>query len=66
MSDENVSNRFLVAVHGERVQLLNPPKRPITKKEALNLAAWLVALADPKAGTGEGEFTALLAKVLAT
>lgn len=40
-------NRYMVAVGGDgKVQIMNPPRAPMTKEEALALAAWLVALAD--------------------
>ena len=42
------ANHFIVCVKGEFVCILNPPTMmPMCKAEALNLAAWLVALADP-------------------
>jgi hypothetical protein len=42
-------NRFLVGVKGDHICILNPPTTmPITRLQALNLAAWIVCLADPK------------------
>ena len=45
-------NKFLVSVRPgansehDRIVILNPPAHPITKADALLLAAYLVALAD--------------------
>ena len=53
------ANKFLVGVRGDKVVfsgLLIP--REISKEDALNLAAWIVALADLK-----GEFPKLLEQV---
>jgi hypothetical protein len=49
MSDEIDSSNmlFMVAAHGENIVVMRPPVAPITRDQALNLAAWLVALADP-------------------
>lgn len=41
----DTANRFLVCAQGDTLVLLRSPQR-ISKDEALNLAAWLVALAD--------------------
>ena len=38
-------NIQLVSVQGDRIWILNP-KRDMSRQEALNLAAWLVALAN--------------------
>lgn len=38
------ANKFLVAVRGGRMVILNPPRGPIHESDALNLAAWLVAV----------------------
>jgi hypothetical protein len=43
----DTTNTCLVSsMHGEKIAILNPPRSPMTKTEALTLAAWLVALAD--------------------
>jgi hypothetical protein len=42
----NTSNDFLVGAIGDRLQMTLVPG-PMTKAEALRLAAWLVVLADP-------------------
>lgn len=42
-----MKNRFLIAVAGGRVVVGNPPPRAMKRDEALNLAAWIVALVDP-------------------
>lgn len=47
MADElDTSNKFMVGVSGAHIVMLRPPRGSITKDDALNLAAWLVALAD--------------------
>ena len=59
MSDEiNTSNLFLVGLIGERFQIMNlrALRGPITKDDALNLAAYLVAMAEEN----EGEFQQVL------
>ena len=62
MADELDSlNKFGVGVSGARIVILKPPRGTISNADALNLAAWLVALADP-----EGKFPSVLADVLST
>lgn len=56
-----MGNRFLVSVICEMVVIFNPPRAPISKDEALNLAAWLVALADT-----DGKFNEILQAVTNT
>ena len=57
------TNTFLVAVRGEdELIVLSPPLKPITADEALNLAAWLVALIDD----GPRRFEVVLHEVQAT
>lgn len=59
-----IENLFLVARIGENVVILaaDPMRlRPLPRDYALNLAAWLVALADDDA-----EFPALLERVRGT
>jgi hypothetical protein len=53
-----MGNSFLVAVQGDNIVMFNPPRGPISKEQALNLAAWLVALADT-----EDKFDRVLAAV---
>ena len=57
----DTTNRFAVSAFGDGVAILNPPAagEPLTRADALNLAAWLVALADPL----EDEFAAVLEAV---
>jgi hypothetical protein len=44
----DISNRFLVGYKGEWLCILQPPTTiPIPREDALNLAAWIVCLADP-------------------
>lgn len=41
-------NKFMVAGQGDKVVIMNfPPRRRLSREEALSLAAWIVALADP-------------------
>lgn len=47
MTQFDTMNRHMVSVCAGKIALLNPPAAPITNDEALVLAAWLVALADP-------------------
>lgn len=56
-------NRFFVGLQGENVMIMRPVPQRLTKAEALNLAAWLVALADE---TGGEEFDGLLKQVITT
>lgn len=53
---------FMVAMQGDKIVIMRPPTRPLTIDEALNLAAWLVALSDP---LGE-RFNKMLQAVLST
>jgi hypothetical protein len=43
----DTTNDHLVGTMGGRVVILVPPTGPMDPDEALRLAAWLVALADP-------------------
>lgn len=49
MSDIDTSNRCFVGCAGENIVILAPP-RTCSKATALNLAAWLVALAEETPG----------------
>ncbi len=40
----DTANHFAVGVNGDKLVILRPILGPLTKDEALNLAAWLVAL----------------------
>jgi hypothetical protein len=51
------NNKFLVGTQGERIVMLFPAPRSLAREDALNLAAWIVALAD------RGEFAPLLEAV---
>ncbi len=54
-------NLFLVGADvAGSVIILNPPRRPLLREEALNLAAWLVVMAGSDAGE---EFRQLVEKV---
>jgi hypothetical protein len=45
----DTTNRCMVGVVGDKVVLLNPPRPtvPMSRDEALTLAAYLVTMADP-------------------
>ena len=48
MPEIDSSNRFLVGLTGAgAIQIMLPPRAPISKEDAINLAAWLLAIADP-------------------
>lgn len=38
-------NKYMVGVQGDNVVIMNPPRGPISKADALMLAAWIVTLA---------------------
>ena len=44
----DVMNKFLVGAHGQRIVIQRMPET-LTPDDALLLAAWLVALAEPQA-----------------
>ncbi len=53
-------NRFMVSVNGVgTVQIMLPPREPLDKEAALNLAAYLVALSDPTRERFEEVFGAI-------
>lgn len=47
METIDTTNRFLVGARGDSVIIMRRPNAELSKEDALNLAAWLVALADP-------------------
>lgn len=54
-----MENICLVGVQGETVVIMRPKQR-LTKEEALNLAAWIVALSDPAGEQWEKTLEAVL------
>lgn len=44
-------NKFMVGVQGENINILMPPRGPISKQDALLLAAWIVTLAADDEGS---------------
>lgn len=66
MSDIETKNVFMVGGHADHIVILIPLPMTLSKKSALNLAAWLVAVADDDAGMPESKFTKLLERVLDT
>ena len=41
-------NKFGVGINNDKIVLIASPKEPITKTDALVLAAWIVACADDR------------------
>ena len=67
MSDAvDTSNKFMVGIGEEDVVFMKPLPPRIPKSDALNLAAYIVALADPDTGNEDGEFDKLLTAILNT
>lgn len=62
MSATDANNYFVVTTSGGSILILDPPSGPMSRNEALNLAAWLVALADPDGG----DFVDMLTDVQST
>lgn len=53
----DTANYFVVVAKGGTVQVRYPPRRPITPREALSLAAWLVCMAEVvEPALAKGEF----------
>ena len=62
MADEiDPGNKFMVGVSGGRIVIHRPPHGTISNEDALNFAAWLVALADR-----DDKFPAILQAVQST
>lgn len=61
-------NKFLVGfqVMGELIVIGKSVPARLTKKDALNLAAWLVVMADENPGTKDSQFDKMLTEVLNT
>jgi hypothetical protein len=57
-------NEFLVGVQGENIVLMRSVPQRITKAQAINLAVWLVALSDDKAGEADSAFAKELTDAL--
>jgi hypothetical protein len=47
MEEIDTRNRFLVGGQGDDVVIMLPVSGRIRRADALNLAAWIVAIADP-------------------
>lgn len=63
MSEIDTTNKFMVSMYMSGDLLIQlPPPRIIPPADALNLAAWLVALAEKE----DGEFAKILDAVRAT
>lgn len=59
----DTANHFLVGAQAETIVIQALPRRPITRLEALNLAAWLVALAEVLDTRSEADFARMLQEV---
>lgn len=62
----DTSNKFFVGVMGDNIQMMKPVPQSITKADALNLAAWIVALADDSCGEPDGTFDKLFKAICNT
>lgn len=63
MADEiDTTNKFMVGMNGGGLAILIPPHRTISNADAILLAAWLVALADP----GGERFSVVLEAIQST
>lgn len=40
-------NKYMVAMQGGKITILNPPRGQVETEDALVFAAWIVAMADP-------------------
>jgi hypothetical protein len=57
-----VANRFLVSSTGDgKVLVMNPPRAPLSREEAIEFAAWIVVLSG-----GTGDFDDVLQEVMAS
>jgi len=61
-SEMDTLNRHLVGMQGGKIVIMSPPLGGMTKEQALVLAAWIVAVADPR---GE-DFQKVLDAVIST
>jgi len=70
MTDIDTSNKFMVGLGGESIIFLRPIPPSMSKEDALNLAAYIVALADteyyPGPDTYNGTFGKIYDEVLNT
>lgn len=46
MEEIETLNKFLVGARGDKVVIMLPPRGELSRKDALGLAAWLVAIAE--------------------
>lgn len=60
--DLDITNDHMVGARGDLVVILVPPWTPMLRDEALRMAAWIVATADP----GGERFGEVLAAVRGT
>ena len=60
----DLANKFLVGTKRNEICTLFPVPRVMSKKDALNLAVWLVAVADDTGGAQGGDFQSLLTAVV--
>lgn len=64
MSD--VDNKHGVAAIGDRIAVMFPPRGPMTRREAMIFAAWILALACYGETQPGGEFDSILDEVLSS
>lgn len=62
MDEIETFNKFFVGATSNGIRLMRPPTGELSHDDALNLAAWLVAVADP----GGERFAEVLAAVEST
>lgn len=60
MDEIDTLNKYGVGMSGARINMLMPPRGTMSPDDALNLAAWLVAMAEGMTNT---EFTDVLEAV---
>lgn len=46
MTELNTFNKYMVGVQGDSIVIINPPRGPMQKTDALVLAAWIVVLSE--------------------
>ena len=60
------NNKFFVGVGGTDIVFMRPIPQKISKSDAIELAAWIVCLADDKMGEKGGQFQTALKDVMNT
>lgn len=60
------NNKFFVGVGGNDIIFMRPIPQKISKSDAIELAAWIVCLADDNMGKEGGQFKTALNDVMNT